>query len=903
MAGLVQKPPVSYKQPMHGMLRQRFPSRCWGLLLASLGSLALTGHAAIDLDETRALFVKGSYTECIKACDQAIEEDESSDDWRVLLARTLLEVGRYTNAYSVVTTNLDRFPWSVKLRVLGHEVCRRNGQPEEAAQMLRQIDNLAGARMWSYQDAANMTAIGQTALLLGIDPKRVLEFYFDRARKREPEHRDPYLGSGQLALDKGDFQLASKSFTDGLKKFPRDAEMHYGLARSFAPSDRKRMIESLQRALECNSNHVGSFLLLADHLIDGEEYDTAAKTLDQAIAVNPWHPEAWALRAVIAHLHNDTNAEARARANALKFWDSDPEVDHLIGRKLSQKYRFAEGAARQRQALAFDTNYLPARIQLAQDELRLGREADGWSLAHAVHAADGYDVTAFNLVTLHDSMTKFVTLTNQHFIVRMATNEAPIYGEEVLTLLEQAREKLCAKYGLTLTEPVTVEIFAQPKDFGVRTFGMPGNPGYLGVCFGSVITANSPASQTAHPANWQAVLWHEFCHVVTLQLTRNKMPRWLSEGISVYEELQKDQAWGQQMTPRYREMILGKDFVPLGELSAAFLAPRTDQHLQFAYYESSLAVEFLVGRFGLEALQRILRDLGEGKEINAAISQRTAPMETLEKEFAAFVRERAEKLAPELDFDKPPPGQPAPELLESLPGGSKNFYTLTREAKRALKEKNWKEAKVPLEKLLRLYPGGIDSDNAYELMAQAHRGLGETNEEREVLARWAERDAAALDAYLRLMELGAAAGDWPAAATNAARYLAVNPLVHQPHGYLARASESLGQTNEAIRACRTLLRLDPPDPAGAHFQLAKLLRAQSEPGAKRHLLMALEEAPRFREGHRLLLQMTGEAGPTTRTMTNAPFHKPGPTNLTVSPAGTQLQRRQAPRENNKAVPQ
>src|SRR4030095_5518871 len=190
------------------------------------------------------------------------------------------------------------------------------------------------------------------------------------------------------------------------------------------------------------------------------------------------------------------------------------------------------------------------------------------------------------------------------------------------------------------------------------------------------------------------------------------------------------------MTPRYREMILGKDFVPLSELSAAFLAPKTEQHLQFAYYESSLAVEFLVGRFGLEALQRILRDLGEGAEINAAIAQRTAPMETLEKDFAAFVRQRAESLAPELDFDQPPPGDPAPELLESLPGGSKNFYTLTREAKRALKEKKWVEAKVPLEKLLRLYPGGVESDNAYELMAQAHRGLGETNAERAVLDSW-----------------------------------------------------------------------------------------------------------------------------------------------------------------------
>ena len=49
---------------------------------------------------------------------------------------------------------------------------------------------------------------------------------------------------------------------------------------------------------------------------------------------------------------------------------------------------------------------------------------------------------------------------------------------------------------------------------------------------------------------WESVLWHEFCHVVTLKMTKNKMPRWLSEGISVYEERQVDPAWGMKIDPR-----------------------------------------------------------------------------------------------------------------------------------------------------------------------------------------------------------------------------------------------------------------------------------------------------------------------------------------------------------------
>ena len=108
-----------------------------------------------------------------------------------------------------------------------------------------------------------------------------------------------------------------------------------------------------------------------------------------------------------------------------------------------------------------------------------------------------------------------------------------------------------------------VEIFPQKKEFAVRTFGLPGADGLLGVCFGRVITANSPASQGEHPSNWEAVLWHEFCHVVTLTKTRNKMPRWLSEGISVYEEGREDPAWGESLNPRFRAMILGDALTPL----------------------------------------------------------------------------------------------------------------------------------------------------------------------------------------------------------------------------------------------------------------------------------------------------------------------------------------------------
>src|SRR5262249_28044429 len=150
--------------------------------------------------------------------------------------------------------------------------------------------------------------------------------------------------------------------------------------------------------------------------------------------------------------------------------------------------------------------------------------------------------------------------------------------------------------------------------------------------------------------------------------------------------------------------------------------------------------------------------------------------------------------------------------------------------------KEWVEAKVPLQKLIGLYPEATGTDNPYVLLAEAHRGLNETNQERAVLSKVARLDASALPSYLRLMELDTAAQDWTGASRDAQRFLAVNPLVPQPYRCLARAAEQLGRDPEAIQAYETLLRLDVADPADVHYQLGRLLFKKGDPGAKRQVL-------------------------------------------------------------------
>ena len=104
----------------------------------------------------------------------------------------------------------------------------------------------------------------------------------------------------------------------------------------------------------------------------------------------------------------------------------------------------------------------------------------------------------------------------------------------------------------------------------------------------------------------------------------------------------------------------------------------------------------------------------------------------------------------------------------------------------------------------------------------------------------------------------------------------------QPYRYLALAREANAKPDEAIDAYRVMLRLDPPDPAETHFRLARLLHEKKDPATRRHILQALEEAPRYRDAHKLLLAIVG--GDKPEAAVDKPAPPPVPALKPASPA-------------------
>jgi len=825
-----------------------------------------------NLPKVRDLFNRGRFDIVIQICEYAQKRGQPSWEWRVMHHESLAAVGRYEEAHEEAKKTAERFREELGALLRLHAFFRETGHKEEAAARLADLNAAAKVVPKKERTTLDLVHLGEAALVLGADPAKVMEQYFGPAKAVKPKGREvpsglleAHLASGRLAFAKEDLKRAAEEYGAALKLVPDDPVALFGMARSLFPSDREAGSTYLEKTLAEAEMHPGALLLKAESAINFEQYGAAHSLLDLVETVNPRHPESHAYRAVLAELErNDATAFQRERETALSVWKENPEIDHLIGRVLSRKYRYAEGAEAQRRALAFDPGFLPAQLQLALDCLRLGRIDEAWPLAEAVAKADPYNILAYNLGILKAEMESFATVRNADFIVRLPPDEAEIYGDRVLELLGEAKRTLGEKYGLELTEPTLVEFYPDQQDFAIRSFGSLGGAGLLGVCFGSVVTMNSPGSITAAKSNWEATLWHEYCHVVTLTATRNRMPRWLSEGISVYEEQQRDPRWGQTMTPDYRRMILDDHaLTPVRDMSQAFFQAKDSRQVMFAYYQSMLVVGHIVERYGADALRAILTDLAGGTLVNDAIARHTVPMDEFEAGFAAAATTLAAAYGPGVDWTKPTPEQLNPRNLLAVSAFVKqhpaNFEARQTLTLRLLEAKNWDAAVESADALVALLPEFTGSGNGYSLKAMALRGKEDFAGESAVLAILAERSAEALQAYLRLIDLDFEKGAWDQVIANAARSLAINPMKERIHYCRGCAHEARSERDLAVQDFERALRLGPPNPSEVRFRLARLLATDRKEEARRHLLDALADSPRYLDAHALLLEMAGDA--------------------------------------------
>src|SRR5262249_56603600 len=124
--------------------------------------------------------------------------------------------------------------------------------------------------------------------------------------------------------------------------------------------------------------------------------------------------------------------------------------------------------------------------------------------------------------------------------------------------------------------------------FCVLTVGRAGL-GALGACFGPVRASDSPSARPRGGFNWGSTLWHELAHTVTIGLTGRRIPRWLSEGLSVHEEHRARPAWGDDVSLEFLKALEAGGVPPLLGLYEGILPPQWAlQGADYSYPHSTL---------------------------------------------------------------------------------------------------------------------------------------------------------------------------------------------------------------------------------------------------------------------------------------------------------------------------
>ncbi|MGE3191314.1 MAG: hypothetical protein AB7N90_16645, partial [Vicinamibacterales bacterium] len=416
-------------------------------------------------------------------------------------------------------------------------------------------------------------------------------------------------------------------------------------------------------------------------------------------------------------------------------------------------------------------------------------------------------------------------------------------------------EALSQEWAFTPTGPILVELFPRHDDFAVRTVGLPGMLGALGACFGRVVTLDSPKARPPGTFNWGATLWHEMAHVITLQLSDQRIPRWLTEGISVWEERRASDAWGRETEIPFAQALAQGRTLSLRDLNAGFQNPET---ISLAYYQASLLVEHIAARFGEDRLRALVKSFAGGIDMETAIrSTLGVEIDDLQGSFDTYLGERFGSLRRALAAPEGlEPGLPL-ERLRALAAANPGSMVAQMALGQALRESDPRAALAAFERAAALVPVATGPESPNAQIAEIAIGLGDRPRAVTALEALTRHDHTDVESARLLVKLLGETGAPEAEVREAlSRVVAVDPFDAPSHSALGRMALASGAADEAVRNFRVALAAGPIDQAGAHADLAEGLIAAGDPaGAKREALSALEIAPTYERAQDLLLKL------------------------------------------------
>lgn len=810
----------------------------------------------------RALAEVGRYDDAERAARDFAAAHAGSPEVALGLADVLLARGRRAAAESALTVAAARASDSLVAQARLAEVMFRRGQYDEARRRFDRFIDIYNARRRTLT-SDELAAVAMACTYLGRDDAQLFKDAlraYDASIAADSGNLDARVRLAELFLAKYNSADAKTTVGAVLAMNPRHPRALVVAARRTAFDGEGGAAALARRALETNPHFAPAHALLASLSLDAEDYAAAATAASRAIDEDSSSTDGFAALAAARYLAGDSAAFA-AVTSAAHAAGVDGADFHATLADVAARNRFYTRARDfAREATARDAKSWRAWAVLGLNELRAGDNASARRDLERSFAGDPYDVWVKNTLDLLDTFEKdFRETRSARFRFFVDGKESELLTLYAGPLAEAAYDSLVARYHYRPATPVRVEVYSSHADFSVRTVGLAGL-GALGVSFGNVLAMDSPSARPEGEFNWGSTLWHEIAHAFTLGMTNHRVPRWLSEGLSVVEErrARPTWGWGMDVSPGFLLAYKAGRMPPPSRLNDAFLHPAYPQQVAHAYTEASLICEMIErdrGSAGIVAMLEGYRDgLRPEEVLRRALGMDAA---TFDARFDAYVKER---FAAPLAAMKPSTRAVVVDAAHpvALPPlvDEGEFVRAMRDGVAAYDAGRLDEAIPKLETAKRLFPDYSGEHSAYWYLAQIAKQRGDARRSAAELAALTARDESSARANRELADLLESFGDSAGAAAALERVVYIAPFDARLHERLAVLAARLGDHPRAVRERRAIVALGPVDLAEARYQLAVALRdAGDAAAARREVLAALELAPAFEKAQTLLLAL------------------------------------------------
>ncbi|HKQ70932.1 MAG TPA: tetratricopeptide repeat protein, partial [Polyangiaceae bacterium] len=607
--------------------------------LKSLTQGATRGPALLGL--SRVELATGRYAEAAKTAASAQSDRAVRSDAAAVQADALSRLGKITEAISVLET-VKNDPNARRARLLLGELYIKVGKRADAQDPLMTIISDYNRNAITPGDVEGLTLVGRAAHLLR-SAKDANDAY-NQAEKGGKRRVETLLYRAELFLEKYDPGHAEEVVKEALKLAPHHAPAHVAMAHVKLDQalDFDAAEHELKEALAVDPKSQGAFFVAAGLALRTMDLARADAEVDRGLAVNPGDLELLSMRAAVRFLSDDRAGFEKVKQSVFAKNPEFTRFFQIVGEFADWEHRYDEIVAMMKDAIKIDPGDAKAWADLGINSIRAGDDAAGLTALRKAWDKDHFNVRVFNTLNLYekDIATSYETVEGTPFRIRYHKDEKAVLSRYVPAMLGEAWASMVKRYGFTPTTPISIELYASKQHFSIRTSGLP-SVGIQGVCFGKTLAAMSPK---AEPFNWGNVLWHELGHVFAIQLSKSRVPRWFTEGLSEYETIVRRPEWQREEDPSLYAALEGGRVPAIDQFNQAFTHADDARDVMTAYYAASQIQVYLAETFGLGKITEMLRLWGAGKRNEEVVTRALGiPAAELDRRLRAWLGRRLDR--------------------------------------------------------------------------------------------------------------------------------------------------------------------------------------------------------------------------------------------------------------------